>query len=303
MTSLNKMCLDILYATYLFLYCIVLQIIRFVWAPVSYTSVPYFERIAVPIVLSIPLVSRMLQCSVQAAERHHWSSLVNMFKYMLALGLLVLGAFHPLFSISMDFTAHKLYAVETTETWTQKSRYFTDHPPPPSPSYSVMHHHWHEAWCALAAVLTVFAAIWDCKMDWGLLRAKHQLLRPHIMLYRPWLYYLIMALNFPLRFVWCLSFTPFDWRSWEQTYLLPGVLILELCRRSVWGVLTVENMHVQDFEGRTTGKDKRGGLPLFFEESVSREPKEFPVWNDVLVLLFALALMIATDKVSPVLSN
>jgi hypothetical protein len=268
MTSMAKVMLDLVYGVVFYVYLGVSCLFGFEadgWVSLpyfKYKDLPGFERLVVPLVIAVPLIARMLQTAQAAWEERDATMLLNTVKYLLATFLLALGAIEPLCSNR----AEPMWA-----PLDMAAKEVRDLTPIPVPRI-------HLAWLMTAIVLTLYSAWWDTKKDWGLLtnyksHTSAGWLRPHLMFYRPWLYYFAIIINVPLRFNWCLSFTPFDWASWEQTFIVPLILVVELARRAVWGILSVENQHVQ---GRRGGKDKEvaknddpeaagGSIPIFFD--------------------------------------
>jgi hypothetical protein len=261
----------------------------------KYRDLPGFESLVVPLVIAVPLIARMLQTAQGAWEERDPTMLFNTFKYLLALLLLTLGAMEPLCSTAFvpQWSPLDEDAAQVLEP------------------YNVPHI--RVAWLFVAIVLTLYSAYWDAKFDWGLLtdlksRRAAGLLRPHLMFYRPWLYYLAISVNVVLRFNWCLSFTPFDWASWQQTVIVPIIVGVELTRRAAWGILSVEYQHVH---GRRT-KDKEGdrekveNVPIFFEhqETVEESQARYEtgtlssLGKEVLVMLVMVLVLIVLGKVT-----
>lgn len=225
------------------------------------SNTPYSTHclLQVPCIIAIPMLARCLQCLQLFKNGHKPVHLLNALKYCLALVVVLLGARHPMFSPQKNISLMVLSVSSPHSSSPTVGE--------PKAAFSAN----SLSWLICSTVLALLSALWDCKVDWGLFSgghsSRHHLLRPHIMFYRPWIYYLVMGLNVPLRFVWCLSFTPFDWRSDAQSYLLPVVLLLEVARRTAWGILIVENMHVQGHQ--VTTHSKRGDMPLFFDTNES----------------------------------
>jgi hypothetical protein len=69
------------------------------------------------------------------------------------------------------------------------------------------------------------------------------------------MYYAIAATNLVLRFFWALTLLPEYVYPELQLYLSPFVAAAEICRRSMWGLLRVENEHLSVY-GTATAIDR-----------------------------------------------
>mmetsp|Transcript_23641 Transcript_23641/g.46560 ORF Transcript_23641/g.46560 Transcript_23641/m.46560 type:complete len:1014 (+) Transcript_23641:63-3104(+) len=210
-------------------------------------SVNFFHKVFCPLVIAIPLTARMLQCLQQGYTARRLVHVVNSAKYMLALVVVVLSAIEPLF---MHHHSHLLSASSSTASRPSSAKRVFGR------SGTV-----RGLWLVACALLSLFSSWWDTQMDWGLQlnvagrggsgggkqgRAVCCRLRHHLVFYRPWIYYLAICVNLPLRFVWCLTISVFDWKSWQQSTLLPVILAVEVIRRMLWQILVVENLYVKD---------------------------------------------------------
>ncbi|CAD8116160.1 unnamed protein product [Paramecium sonneborni] len=104
-------------------------------------------------------------------------------------------------------------------------------------------------WIISFCLLACNAYFWDIKKDWGLfqINSKHRYLRNQIA-FKPIFYYIGIILEFFLRFAWILSISP-NMASiihvWSPLFSLL-MAILELCRRTVWNIFRIENVHIQN---------------------------------------------------------
>jgi hypothetical protein len=105
-------------------------------------------------------------------------------------------------------------------------------------------------WAVAALCSSLFAFVWDLRMDWGLvdLDSPNYPLRA-ISLFPAWSYYAAAALNFVLRLSWVITISPAAFGfNFPQRYFLLGIAALEIVRRSVWAVLRLEHEHVANAE-------------------------------------------------------
>ncbi|CAD8094817.1 unnamed protein product [Paramecium primaurelia] len=104
---------------------------------------------------------------------------------------------------------------------------------------------WIISFCTLAC----HAYFWDVKKDWGLfqINSNHKHLRNQLA-FKPIFYYIAIVFEFFLRFAWILSISP-NMASiihiWSPLFSLI-MAILELCRRTVWNIFRIENVHIQN---------------------------------------------------------
>merc|ERR1712228_369428 len=99
----------------------------------------YFSALPklVPIVHSLVIVSRIIQCAEDAYRaRYKFIFIMNVLKYVLALVIILVATFCSQLSYPTNFISW------TTGTW---------------------------IWLILCIILAIWSAVWDCYWDWGLL--------------------------------------------------------------------------------------------------------------------------------------
>ncbi|KAJ3321900.1 hypothetical protein HDV06_003766 [Boothiomyces sp. JEL0866] len=97
------------------------------------------------------------------------------------------------------------------------------------------------AWVCISFMASVMAYCWDIFFDWGLFQVGW--LRKEIV-FPPWVYYMGIVVNFPLRFTWAVLLAPNYWNAFSMSpFLVYMFAILEILRRSFWAVLRMENEH------------------------------------------------------------
>eukprot|EP00163_Fabomonas_tropica_P014171 TRINITY_DN2585_c1_g8_i1.p1 TRINITY_DN2585_c1_g8~~TRINITY_DN2585_c1_g8_i1.p1 ORF type:complete len:378 (-),score=38.65 TRINITY_DN2585_c1_g8_i1:21-1154(-) len=173
-----------------------------------------------PIMYVLPFWLRFVQCWYRAwVTRHqggwpHYQNFVNAGKYLSAI-LVVFTS-----SMNTDFIDF-------------------DHPY----DWST----WRFLWLGAIVVKTLYCYIWDITMDWDLAihgdKAKHWLLRPHLIYGRHyWVYYAAMVSNFFARCAWSLAISPHaapaDWSL--------ALAMVEILRRAQWKVFRMENSELRD---------------------------------------------------------
>lgn len=103
-------------------------------------------------------------------------------------------------------------------------------------------------WLAVAVFSTFYSSYWDIKYDFGFLEPNSSFpLRQQLSYNRKWVYYMIVFINFILRFGWILTTSP---ELMESFFLYPEFSIgivysLELIRRGIWNFIRIEYEHVK----------------------------------------------------------
>ena len=89
--------------------------------------------------------------------------------------------------------------------------------------------------------------------DWGLANKKHGFLRSKLMYPNRAVYFIAIFMDLFLRYLWVLSLVPHNSKapfgSDFTGTLSPFFGVLEILRRTMWGLLRVENEHLNNFEG------------------------------------------------------
>eukprot|EP01069_Polyplicarium_translucidae_P002501 Polyplicarium_translucidae@DN2047_c0_g1_i2.p1 len=91
-------------------------------------------------------------------------------------------------------------------------------------------------WVFAYIVATVYSFIWDVYIDWGLLPDVDNFVRvPEKCMYPVWLYHAVGVFNLAGRMTWAMTLMPIA---------LLGNASLEICRRSAWLAIRLENEHL-----------------------------------------------------------
>ncbi|GBG28204.1 Xenotropic and polytropic retrovirus receptor 1-like [Hondaea fermentalgiana] len=126
------------------------------------------------------------------------------------------------------------------------------------------------------ALTSLLMFSWDVGMDWGLGRAKHKFLRKRLMLSTMWHgsrfpYYIFIVLDFFLRYLWTVTLLPSMTLGKTWLFSTTPLIMFEVMRRTMWGLIRVENEHLSN----TRGYRANGFIPLYFstwQESTPAEP-------------------------------
>ncbi|CAK9099574.1 SPX and EXS domain-containing protein 1 [Durusdinium trenchii] len=190
------------------------------------------HRVAIPVIVCWPLWLRLSQNLTRFyLTGRRFPFLVNALKYAMAHTIVIFSALVPEL---MDFS-----------------------------EASKAPHIWRVVFVTCFVVTTFATFCWDVAMDWGLGRPQHALLRKRLMLEtifqsrKP--YYVAIAADFCLRYTWALTVVP----SVNETFVLStgALTALEVTRRSFWGVLRVENEHLNN----TRSYRSTEYIPLYFD--------------------------------------
>lgn len=111
-------------------------------------------------------------------------------------------------------------------------------------NFQVYNPHWSASrivWFVSFFVSTTYLYYWDIKMDWklGNFQSKRVLLRDTL-LFSPYVYYIIMVLDFFGRFLWTYQLTQYPIPGLPRQYHSVIFGVIEIMRRTMWGVIRVE---------------------------------------------------------------
>jgi hypothetical protein len=119
------------------------------------------------------------------------------------------------------------------------------------------------------ACVSLFAWVWDVKMDWGLGDPRHGYLRNKLMCPKRAWYYIAVVADLFLRFVWTLTLIPQQFIVSRLTKYPTALTAIELTRRCAWALLRVENEHLNN----TRGYRHLDSVPLFFDTPIVEKTK------------------------------
>eukprot|EP00127_Corallochytrium_limacisporum_P002791 Clim_evm4s141 gene=Clim_evmTU4s141 len=181
----------------------------------------------VPLATSIPYLIRGLQCWISYQDTGlAFPHIANLVKYMTALPVIFLP-----------------YITRELLTTADGSSADAD---------------WKSTWLVFAFVNSMYSFWWDVKMDWGLGDSNQSGLRAVLLYPLRECYYLLIAGDFLLRFLWSFNL-PFALGLTPSNALLMFEF-LEVFRRGIWNLYRIEWEQI-----------KRG------LEHVPNSPKEFPL--------------------------
>lgn len=104
-------------------------------------------------------------------------------------------------------------------------------------------------WLLASVISSLYAYLWDIKMDWGLFdknAGENRFLREEIVYSSPYFYYFAIVEDFVLRFAWAIGF------SLTENHLISGDILtsilgpLEVFRRFIWNFFRLENEHLNN---------------------------------------------------------
>lgn len=182
----------------------------------------WYKQVLIPIITQIPLIIRFNQCLRRYFDTgDRFPHLANALKYALSQLVTLFGTFHPLY-------------LEYTDQGSAERL----------PFYQIF-------WTILFVSSSLYSFTWDIFMDWGLGKRENGFLGPTLMYPRKYYYYVAMALDLVLRFMWVLTLVP---PSSGASFAVPEYLsaltmMLELFRRTMWGFFRLENEHRSNVSG------------------------------------------------------
>lgn len=207
-----------------------------------------YDHVLAPAVVFLPLWFRFVQCLMRfKSTGNRWPHLYNALKYGLMMTVTVFGALHPLYTTLRDTLWFQLF------------------------------------WITLFVVSTLYSTYWDICLDWGLGKLKYQLLNDRQMYPKKWYYYSAMVGDLVLRFVWIYTLIPptaassiiaqgpgetpsQSLFSKLANWLAPIAMLLEMVRRTFWGLFRLENEQLHNTEGYR----RVNFVPLHFDHTPER---------------------------------
>jgi len=194
---------------------------------------PVLNRWIIPILAAFPLLVRIYQnLYLTYTKKKTWPFFFNALKYAFAHQVVILSTLRPTF-----VTASPLFF-------------------------------------GVFVVTSLATFVWDVYVDWGLGRCQHRMLRDRLMFPRKIYYYAAIIVDFVLRFTWTLTLVS---SGYLTSLTNPKILIplgpnvpanfLELCRRTMWCILKIENEHLNN----TMQFRNVDFVPLYFYEEEREE--------------------------------
>jgi len=112
-------------------------------------------------------------------------------------------------------------------------------------------------WIFVAILSSLYAFLWDIKMDWGLLEGKllqdklqNKFLRKTTVLKNKGIYYFVTLMDFGLRVTWISTVSPgnFGLSHVQHVFVVTILSSLEIIRRITWSFFRLENEHMNNCE-------------------------------------------------------
>lgn len=102
-------------------------------------------------------------------------------------------------------------------------------------------------WLVISIISTLYAYLWDLKMDWGLLESnrKNFMLRKYLTFEPKRNYYFVIILNLLLRLAWTITLSPAIVGIFGDPNLVTFATgSAEIIRRGIWNLFRVEKEHL-----------------------------------------------------------
>mmetsp|Transcript_15468 Transcript_15468/g.30821 ORF Transcript_15468/g.30821 Transcript_15468/m.30821 type:complete len:917 (+) Transcript_15468:218-2968(+) len=201
----------------------------------------WFKRVAIPLIQLIPLWVRLAQSLRMYYDTgKKWPHLGFAFDWALGQMVTIFGCLHPVYT-----------------RYTQKEKI---------PDY------FGKVELSLIFFSAMYGFLWDVRIDWGLGQFDHGGLAHRLMLPNRAHYYVAIAVDFVLRFLWVSTRVP---PSVGLRMSLPGYLkalsiTAELVRRAIWCTLLLEHEHREN----TMGYRRVSFVPLHFSSEKNTEKEE-----------------------------
>lgn len=138
-------------------------------------------------------------------------------------------------------------------------------------------------WILVTIVSTCYSYVWDVTMDWGLGIPSKRFLNDRRMYARDLPYYAAIGADLFLRFLWVNTLIPPNSGGLLSLplYLNAFLMVMEILRRSFWGVLRLENEQLRN----TQGFRRVDVIPLSFATESEHEYRDTKRQSNVKVVL------------------
>lgn len=183
------------------------------------------REVLTPLLCALPLWCRFMQCMrVFQDTQKRVPALPNALKYAVSMLVVLFGEVHPYLVTPGDGLTGVVLV-----------RYL---------------------WLFTYLVSTLYTWLWDVVMDWKLGQMAEGGLRERRMFSNKGYYYAAIVVDLILRFAWTATLVP-HWFSVSQlamykltsVFVLPVVIVSELCRRAMWAIFRLESEHLHNTEG------------------------------------------------------
>jgi xenotropic and polytropic retrovirus receptor 1 len=155
------------------------------------------------------------------------------------------------------------------------------------------------AWTSAYIISTLYTYSWDVFMDWSLGKTEYGGLRERRMFRHRSYYWLAIAADLVLRFLWTYTLIPEKDQS-EFTgvplalAVAPFAAFAEICRRTMWSFFRLENEHLHN----TSGYRRVAHIPLHFETdqgqrstSKAEKPRTLTVKIEIAVIVIVVIVV------------
>eukprot|EP00970_Alexandrium_tamarense_P012905 scaffold3146_cov186-Alexandrium_tamarense.AAC.6 len=260
----------------------------------TWTQTFWYKNVAIPLVCLFPLWLRFNQCLRRYLDTgKRFPNLANAFKYALSQSVTLFGTFHPLYLMNRG-EEHTISLVDDDGQSgnlvfgnTKRSNTF------------------QFFWMGLFVSSSLYSYCWDVYMDWGLGRReaschypRYGYLGPRLMFPKRTYYYMVMAADLVLRFMWVLTLIPpqSGARFELPAYLSAISMTVELFRRTIWSFFRLEHEHRQN----TSGFRRVNVVPLHFSTGHKHKYHErhWVGWKVLVEIIVVTSIVIAVSAFS-----
>ncbi len=143
-------------------------------------------------------------------------------------------------------------------------------------------------WIGVTIVSTCYSYVWDVTMDWGLGQPAKGFLNDRRMYARDLPYYSAIVADLFLRFLWVNTLIPPGSGGLLSLplYLNAFLMVMEIIRRTFWGVLRLENEQLRN----TQGFRRVDVIPLSFATESEHEYRDTKRQSNFKVILEVAAV-------------
>lgn len=150
---------------------------------------------------------------------------------------------------------------------------------------------------------SLYSFCWDVYMDWGLGRWEYGFLGPRLMFPKKSYYFMVIAADLVLRFMWVLTLIPPQSGAKFElpAYLSAISMTVELFRRTIWSFFRLEHEHRQN----TQGFRRVNVVPLHFNTGHKHKYNErhWVGWRVLVEIGVVTSVVVAISAVSVIVAQ
>ena len=259
----------------------------------SWSSAFWYKNVAIPLICLFPLWLRFNQCLRRYLDTgKRVPNLPNALKYAMSQSVTLFGAFHPLYLMHSGRDEQSISMTDDSTSYDSDiviGRYRSNF--------------FQFFWLGLFIITSLYSFCWDVYMDWGLGRREYGFLGPRLMFPKKSYYYLVIAADLVLRFMWMLTLLPPQSGAKFElpAYLSAISMTVELFRRTIWSFFRLEHEH----RVNTSGFRRVNVVPLHFNTGHKHKynERQWVGWRVLVEIAVVTSIVVALSAVSVIVAQ